>query len=779
MTAVAERAAGNLPVSVTRFVGRRRELAEVRRLIGQVRLVTLTGVGGVGKTRLATEVAARLGAAFPGGTWMADLSSVVDGGQAAQAVVNALGIVDRSTRPAADKIIGYFAGTTALLVLDNCEHLDDACAVLVDRLLSQTRDLRVLATSRRPLGLTGEHLLPVPPLSVPDPADPSGVADLAGPDGLSRYDAVTLLADRTAALRPGFAVTDGNAVAVARVCTQLDGLPLAIELAASRLRTLTPEQLADRLERRFAVLTRGSPVAQPRQQTLRALFDWSYSLCSARQRLLWARLSVFAGTFDLEAAESVCAGAGLVGGLDESSVLDELDRLVAQSIVLAEPHGAQMRFRLLETIRQYGRERLSEAGEEQAVLRRHRDFYFRLAQRQAAVWFGPRQEAGLARLRDEHANLRAALETAVGDPAGPGTALAFLAALRCHWYADGYLAEGRTWLDHALSRPAGRDADQHRVYALWVAAWVSLLQGDVSALGRLDECDALAAALGDQRAAGFSRSLRGTAELFAGRIEPAIALFEEALAIFGTIGDNEGRGWALFQLAISRTHHGDSVRAQDVCREALQASEAHGERLCRSYTLWVLGFDTWLQGGADAEALARSALAIQRGFNDPVGVALIIELLAWIAASGAQARRAAALLATAESVWALIGTTIAAFGPALGVHREACEARVRAALSPPDLAAAGRQGRMATVEAAIASILDDPAEAGGRAAESPLTAREQEIAALVAEGLSNRAIATRLVISTRTVDGHLERILAKLGFSSRAQVAAWVVTEGR
>ncbi len=776
MTAAGGRPAGNLPVTVTRFVGRRRELAEVRRLIAQSRLVTLTGVGGVGKTRLATEAAARLGSAFPGGTWMADLSAVVDGGQAAQAVVNALGVVDRSTQPATDKIIGHFAGAVALLVLDNCEHLDDACAVLVDRLLSQTSGVRVLATSLRPLGLTGEHLLPVPPLSVPDPADPAGLA--GGPVSrfdLSRFDAVTLLADRTAALRPGFAVTDANAAAVARVCAQLDGLPLAIELAASRLRTLSPEQLADRLERRFAVLTRGSPVAQPRQQTLRALFDWSYSLCSAPERLLWARLSVFAGTFDLEAAEAVCAGPGLPSG----AILDQLDRLVAQSIVLAEPHGAQMRFRLLETIRQYGRERLAETGEEQAMRWRHRDFYLGLARAQAAEWFGPRQEAGLARLRAEHANLRAALEASVADPAGPGTALAFMTALRCHWYADGYLAEGRTWLDHALSLPAGPAAVQHRVHALWVAAWVSLLQGDVSALSRLDECDALAASLGDQRAAGFSRSLRGTAELFAGRIEPAIALFEEALASFGRIGENEGSGWARFQLAISLAHHGESARAQAVGRKAILASEAHGERLCRSYTLWVLGFDTWLQGGPDAADLARSALAIQRGFNDPVGVALIIELLAWIAASGGEARRAAARLATAESVWALIGTTIAAFGPALGTHRAACEARVRAALSPPELAAASRQGRQPTVEAAIASILDQPAAAGPPRSASPLTAREQEIAALVAEGLSNRAIAARLVISTRTVDGHVERILAKLGFSSRAQVAAWSVTEGR
>ena len=638
----------------------------------------------------------------------------------------------------------------------------------MDRLLSQTHGVRVLATSRRPLGITGEHLLPVPPLPVPGPevaAHPVAA--------LSQYDAVTMLADRTAALRPGFAVTGDNAPALVRVCAQLDGLPLAIELAASRLRTLSPEQLADRLERRFAVLNRGSPVAQPRQQTLRAVFDWSYSLCSAAERLLWARLSVFSGTFDLEAAEAVCCGPGLPAG----SILDELDRLVNQSIVLAEPRGSRMRFRLLETIRQYGRERLAQAGEEEALRLRHRDFYLALAQGLAGQWYGPRQEEGLARLRDEHANLRAALEFSAADPAGPRAALDFMVALRNHWYADGYLAEGRRWLDRVLALP-GQDADNARVHALWVAAWVCLLQGDdLAAQARLDDCEALAASLGDQRAAGFARSLRGTAGLFADRIAEAIALFEEALAIFADIGDTEGGGWAYFQLAISLAHRGDSARAQAVCGEALQVSEAHGERLCRSYALWVLGFDTWLQRGPQAANLARSALEIQRGFNDPVGVALIIELLAWIAASSGDAMRAAGLLATAESVWSLIGTTIAAFGPPLGGHRAECEAQVRAALGKRDLATASRQGRHPTVEAAIASILDGAATAPPSPA-GPLTVREREIAALVADGLSNRAIAARLVISQRTVDGHVERILAKLGFASRAQVAAWAVVEG-
>ncbi len=770
MAAVGGNRPGNLPVTVTSFVGRRRELAAVRRLLGQSRLVTLTGIGGVGKTRLAIEAAGQLRGGFPDGTWMADLSALSDPSQVPQSVVSAIGIIDQSTRPATEKIAGQLAGARALIVLDNCEHLTDACASLVDRLLSQTSDVRVLATSRRPLGITGEHLLAVLPLPVPGPG--AAAHPVAA---LSQYDAVTMLTDRTVALRPGFAVTEDNASAVVRVCAQLDGLPLAIELAASRLRSLSAAQLADRLGHRFTVLTRGSSVAQPRQQTLHAVFDWSYSLCSTEERLLWTRLSVFSGTFDLEAAETVCSGPSLPA----NSILDNLHELVAQSIVLAELHGGGMRYRLLETLRQYGRERLTAAGEEEALRLRHRDFYLALAQEMATRWYGPRQQEDLARLRSEHANLQAALESASADPAGPRAALEFTAALRSYWLADGYLVEGRRWLDRALALPAqGEGGDGARVHALWVAGWVCLLQGDgPAALSRLDECDALAASLGDQRAQGFARSLRGTAELFSGRISEAVTLFEEALLIFAGTADAEGSGWAYFQLAISLAHRGDSSRAQAVCGEALRAGEARGELLCRSYTLWVLAFDTWKQHGPQAADLARSALEIHRGFNDPVGVALVIELLAWIAGSDGDDARAALLLATAESVWSLIGTTIAAFGPLLAGHRAACEAQVRRALGRRELAVASRQGRHSTVESAIGSVVEGPPAAPPPPA-GPLTGREREVAALVADGLSNRAIAARLVISQRTVDGHVERILAKLGFTSRAQVAAWTTAEG-
>ncbi|WP_240439532.1 ATP-binding protein, partial [Streptomyces europaeiscabiei] len=381
---------GNLPAALTTFVGRRRDLAEVRRRLGATRLLTLTGMGGVGKTRLALEAVASV-ADFVDGVWLVDLAAVRDPSLVANATATALGVPDLGTRPVIDQLAAFLAHRAPLIVLDNCEHLIDACAELAHALLSASPGLRVLATSRRALGICGEHLFAVPPLA---------------PD-----DAAELLRDRATAVRPEFRITDANRAQVLRLCEGLDGLPLAIELAASRLRMLTVDEALNRLEDRFGLLTSGSRVARPHQRTLRALIDWSHELCTPTERLLWSRLSVFAGDFGLDAAEADCAGDGI--GRDE--VLDLLDQLVVQSIVVPTEHEGLPRYRLLGTIRQYGRERLPESGQEQQTLRRYDAFYLALAERIADGWYGPGQLESLARLRAEHANLRAALERG-GDP---------------------------------------------------------------------------------------------------------------------------------------------------------------------------------------------------------------------------------------------------------------------------------------------------------------------------------------------------------------------------
>lgn len=734
--------------------------------------MTLTGVGGVGKTRLAVELTRTLAGAFPDGIRMIDLSAVGETGQIAQAVVTALAVIDRSIGTPESKLIAHLTGRRMLLILDNCEHVAEGCSALIEEVLDHTEQVRVLATSRRTLGVPGEHLYPVQPLAVPD------MSRLSGPEDLGAVEAVQLLVDRARATQPEFALTDANLAAAARLCVRLDGLPLAIELASTRLRSLSVQELAERLETRLDLLTVHG--GRTRQRTLRAVMDWSHSLCSPRQRLLWARLSVFAGNFDLRAAEAVCAGAGL----PHDDVLDELDQLVAQSVVTAEPTGTTVRFRLLETIRQYGRERLTELGELDDLRNRHLDHYLATAREVAAGWATPAQREGLSRLRSEYPNLRAALDHALAAADRGRHGLELVTALRQLWYADAYLSEGRDWLERVLlAAPAGATHEDRRARAdaLWVAAWVTLLQGDHErAAARLDECESLAGSSGPDRAIGYVSALRGTSLLFRDRLPQAQAAYEQAATVFRAIGDMEGLLWTLFQLAITASHQGDGVRAERICRESIEISESTGERLCRSYAVWVLAFDTWRRADAGrAEQFMAEGLAGQRDFHDAVGVALLIELAAWIADTRDKPATSARFLSVADSVWESIGTHLTAFGPPLQEHRLACEASLRARLEPAALRAARTPPRFTSVNDAISAVLEpDPKPAPRVGKPSVLTGREREIAHLLADGLSNREIAARLVISPRTVDGHVERILAKLGFSTRTQVAVWVARNG-
>jgi predicted ATPase/DNA-binding CsgD family transcriptional regulator len=755
------RSAGTLPTPLTSFVGRRRELAEVRRRLARSRLVTLTGAGGLGKTRLAMEVARESRRGFTGGAWFADLAPVSTGGQVAQAIATALGVPDQSPRPAEEQLADHLADRELLLVLDNCEHVVEACAVLVDRLLGFAPGLRVLATSRETLGIGGEHVVVVPPLSLPDPQRLPPAA------ALGQYDAITLLLDRAAAVAPDFRIADGNLAAVVRLCAGLDGMPLAIELAAARLHTMAVEQLADRLEDRFLLLTGGSRVARTQQRTLRALIHWSYELCPERERLLWARLSVFAGGFELSAAEGVCAGDAIA----KSDVLDLLDHLVARSVVLVEStEDARPRYRMLETIRQYGRDRLDEEGTTGALRDRHRDHYLHAAEEIAAAWNGPGQADGLTALRVEHDNLRAALEWSIARREA-GTAQRLVAALRYHWCTDGFLSEGRRWLDQALALDAEPTAV--RAGALRVAAWAALLQGEHdSALKRLDECARIS---GDAATAAHVTCLRGTSTLFRGRLEEASELYESAAAAFAAVGDTAGATFALFQLAITQAHLQDPDAAAATAQRAVSMAKTRGERLYQSYALWALGFAAWVRGDWDtAISHTRGGLDLQRGFNDHVGTALMIELLAWVAASKGDAVEAGRLLGAVGSIWRAVGTSISAHGPYLARHHALCERRVVEALRAERYRTVLAEGATWTLQQALVRALGESPAAPEPTAEPVLTRREREVAELVAQGLSNRRIAAALTLSTRTVDGHVEHILSKLGFGSRSQVAAWV-----
>jgi predicted ATPase len=443
---------GNLPVDVTSFVGRRRELSEARRLLGGARLLTLAGAGGVGKTRLALRLAAEVRRTFPDGVWLADLAPLQGGELVAPTVMAALGLVDHSMRLPVDTLVEYVAGKRLLLVLDNCEHVLDWCAVLAARLLSETAGLRILATSRQLLSVEGEQVLEVPPLSVPHPDR------LSAAGSLIEYEAVRLFAERAAAVVPGFAVTAGNGAVVARLCQELDGIPLAIELAAVRLRVLSAEQILERLDDRYRLLTGGSRTALPRHQTLRAAIEWSYDHCSPSEQILWVRLSVFSGGFDLETAEEVCAGEDIA----QQDVFELVTGLVDKSILAREEHGSRVRYRLLETIRQYGQLRLTESGQEESLRRRHRDYYHQLALRADAAVMSPRQTQWLLHLRPDLPNIRVALELCLTEPGQAQAGLQIASALQYYWLFYGLLREARQWLARGLRLDRGRPSSGPR-----------------------------------------------------------------------------------------------------------------------------------------------------------------------------------------------------------------------------------------------------------------------------------------------------------------------------
>ncbi|WP_329283213.1 ATP-binding protein [Streptomyces sp. NBC_01451] len=743
---MASSRAGNLPATFTSFVGRQPEIARIGSLLQTVRLLTLAGPGGVGKTRLALEAAGGAVKAFSDGVWLVELAPVREPAAVAGAVATALGVPDRGARPAVERLAGFLAQRRALIVLDNCEHLAHACAELTKALLSAAPELHVLATSRHALDIMGEHVLTVPPLSP--------------------QEAVSLLQDRAIAVRPGFQVSEVNRERVSRLCADLDGLPLAIELAASRLRALTVDQLADRLGDRFALLTSQCPTALPHQRTLRGTIDWSYELCTPAERLLWNRLCVFAGSFALDAVEGVCAGDGIA----EGEVLDLLDRLVVQSVVLTTETEGLPRYRLLETIRQYGRERLMESGEVETVLLRHRDFFRALAQRGYDDWYGPDQVRELARLRADHPDLLAALDHD-GDPRAR---LVLVTALTFHWCVGGFLTEGRRQIDRALV--AAPEPTPERGRALWVAAWVGLIQGDLAAADRrLDEAEALGEQLGDLALGAHVSGFRGMAAHCRGQTEKSISWYEEALAAVTALGDErETTSW-LLSLAAAQAYAGDP-RAAETGRQVISAFEASGERWGRSQVLMALGHDAWARGDREAaKALVRSALENMRGFNDYAMVAWMIELLAWATASGRDHGRAARLLGVSRALCRVVGTSISAFGPQVAEWHRCCEGAVVDALGLAGYAQALAEGGLydspgRAIDYALIPAAERPSPATPADA---LTRRERQVAALVAEGLSNRQISSALGMSPRTADRHVQNILGKLGFGSRARIASW------
>ncbi|GIH49096.1 LuxR family transcriptional regulator [Microbispora rosea subsp. rosea] len=780
------RQVGNLPADLTSFVGRRRELAEIRRLLSASRLVTLTGVGGVGKTRLALRAAAEQRRAFDS-VWLVDLSTVTDPALVAETVAATMGVRDEAADCPVDALEQVLSSQRTLLVLDNCEHLRDACAVLADRLLRAAPELRILATSRQSLGITGEHQMKISPLPVPEPDRPLNRRSL------ELYDGISLLTERAAAVLPGFTVTEDNQAAVAELCRQLDGIPLAIELAAVRLRALSVNALVERLRDRYRLLTGGSSAAVPRQQTLHALVDWSFQLLPAAERTLWTRLSIFPSHFDLDAVEAVCTG----DGIERDDVLDLLDALLDKSLLLREEHGGAVRYRMLDTLREFGRKRLSGPAERRSLQRRHRDHYFLLARQADAEWFGPDQFSWLRRLNLEQANLRAAMDFCLQEPCEAETGLRMALCLTdpC-WLANAYYNEGRHWLDRMLW--ATPEPTVLRALALCADAELVLTQGDTDRGRRLlAESRALAERLGDPEALAQTSLVAGMAEHYAGDYAKANPLLERAVAEEEAVGNLSGLLIALITLAAGVGYLGDRARATELFERALALTEAHGECSGRAWVLAIFAISLW-QGGENARALAmaREALLLARDLGDRMNIAMNLEIIAWVQADEGRHAPAARLLAASEEIGRSVGMAPCRDRRFAEFH-ERCLTDLRTSLGDRALSRETRRGDRLTMNEAIEEAIGDRAERGlARAGEtvaeaepapperppaaepSPLTRREQEIAELIAQGRSNKEIASALVISQRTVEGHVERILDKLGFASRAQIAAWMAARG-
>ncbi|MGC9535564.1 ATP-binding protein [Streptomyces sp. UG1] len=895
-----------LPVETTSFVDRRGELAAGRELLARTRLVTLTGPGGVGKTRLAARIAAGVRRTFPDGVRFVPLSGLDDPALVPHAVADALDLHDHTARPPLQALVAQLRDRRLLLLIDNCEHLLPACAELAAALLHGTTGVRILATSRHRLGLTEEHLLDVRPLPVPDPD-----GDLSSPEG---YPALALFADRAAAVVPGFRLTAANRAAVARLCRRLDGLPLAIELAAVRMRVLDADRLLDRLDDRYRLLTGGSPAALPRHQTLRAAVDWSHELCTERERLVWARLSVLAGSFDLETAETVASarpasgdearsaltgsfdletaeaisarsafeamtspslsptrpegasppdagrlhparpgfedvaspslfptrpegalppdagrlhparpafedeavqaeggsggaapsgvegaepledGTGRGGGGEKAraattshirpdDVLDAITGLVDKSVLSRESGPDGTRYRLLDTLRHYGLDRLRRLPDEEAAARRRqRDWMLRRAASCERAWFGPGQREIVARLRADQDNLRTALDFSLTTPGERLTGLRLAGTLWFYWHACGAPREGRHWIDRALA--ANPEPTRERARGLWIAGLLAAATHALPVgLALARDAHALARDLGDEAEAAHAEYVIGVITLFMDDLPAALKHFEASVARGPVPGQHLSlHGLDQVELACALGFMGEAERAVEVCERARRMCERHGEEWVHSYVLRMLALAHSARGDWQrAEHHARQALRLKLAVHDVTGIALTLDLLARTATETDAHERAAVLLGAADRTWTAVDRD--RWGSrCLKATRRDSETRARGALGAPEYGRAYDSGAALELARAVEYAVDDAATRKVNGRRTPahgtcLTRRESEVAELVAQGLANQQIADRLVIARRTAEGHVERILGKLGFSNRSQIAAWVTAQ--
>lgn len=781
------RALHNVPTPRTSLVGREDQRSEVGRLLSWTRLLTLTGAGGTGKTRLATAIAADQASSYSDGAWFVELAPLANGDLALREVARVFGIPEVPGHPLSASLKEALGDKNALLILDNCEHLVEAAAELAETLLDSCPSLHILVTSREPLNVEGEQVWRVPPLPAPPIDSQQEIAALA------RFEAVRLFEERARSRDSAFALDRSNARAVAEVCHQLDGIPLAIELAAAKVGALSVEQISSRLRDAPGLLTSGRRTAEPRQQTLRGALDWSYDLLEETERFLFERLSVFRGGWTLEAAEAVGSGAEL----GEQEVLETLLSLSDKSLVAVEADGGDVRYRMLEPIRQYARDRLKVRGVEDAY-ERHAKYYLAIAEQPESELRGERQVVWLARLEREYANVKVALSWALDREPGfhldgreeLGLRLAVALARRGVWNAFG-LGEGRMWLDRGLASDTAIP-DPLRAAALREAGWIAVYQGDFpQAVAMLGESMELFGALGDKPGLAASLVYLGHLTMHGGDNERFHEIGKQATALQEEVKGHPVEASLLFISAASALTDGDPTRAEELGNESLAMNRELGDLRNIGMCLTFLGVCAIEKGDTDlATTLYEEDMLMLRGLRDVTGVVFGLSGVAGVAALKSEPVHAARLWGAAEALRGSVNQPLSPFDRRHPDYEKLLDTARKELDDEQAWEAALAEGRSMSPEQALEYALEGekalPATLQpGRqptSAEIPdrdgtgesITSREREVAILAAREMSNRQIAKELIISERTVSTHMHRILNKLGLHSRTQLAEWM-----
>ncbi|MCZ4590011.1 LuxR C-terminal-related transcriptional regulator [Rhodococcus opacus] len=755
----------SLPKYATAFIGRENEQSMLRAAVESSRFVALIGPGGVGKTRLVSATVGSVAGQFGDGVCFADLAQVSEPEVLCSRIAAALGMRD-SSKVSLPLLIDLARDLQTLVVLDGGERLDSDCLLLLQDLIASTEEMSILATSRRALHVDGGQLITLSPLPVPTVGGSTSSSEIL------QFDSVRLFLDRARMVRPQFDVDDAQAPSLGRLCQRLDGLPLAIELAAGWVRALSVEQITGRMDHYPDFPRAGTANIAPRHRTLGALTAGSYELCSDEERLLWSRLTVFENAFDLAAVEAVCS----VPPLNGDDLLGLLASLVDQSVVVVDDAGSQARYRLLRIIRDYGSQKLDQVDDRRLLSRRHLAYYDSSLQRLAHTLQSPPARDRFEQLRLDYPNILAAIDYGVTDPDLGNTSLRMAGDLWYFWFATGRLSEGRSVLRRALASPNADTQGRAREHALLINAYLCFLQDELRSAEKLLE---LAASLqnntGDQLNRALALQVTAMVEMGYGRAESARVLLEEAIDTYADIAGPLAReftmdisGVAVLFAAIE----GDTARATALGHHGLTICDDLQDDRWRGYIEFSLATDAWMQGNYNQ---AREGAVRVIGYSrDQLLVTLCVELLAWCAQQGGHYNRAAKLFGGADKSWKFLGGTFSGFRM-IGKHRETSVRDVRSKLGERVFESAYRAGAQLSTDELLTFAVEDEATSLKSANDaSRLTRRELEVAELLARGLSNREIAAALTISQRTAETHVEHILSKLSLENRTQAAAWV-----